>query len=177
MRADCVARSSMLCSDLNEKEIQRRGDTCIHVADSLCCTTERNTTLKSNCTPIFNEWCQGPGKYNKKKKRGIWQTIQKDSLYLFQFLFCYTKETESYNNVKTSCLSESTQVLPHKHTCEQCVALFPYGSFCKLHDGGNQFFWGPLWQSFWHLFTNIECQHFSLLCCIQVQHLLLLQFQ
>ena len=31
---------SMLCGDLNEKEIQGRGDTCIHVADSLCCTTE-----------------------------------------------------------------------------------------------------------------------------------------
>ena len=75
MRTNCVARSSMLCSDLNEKEIQRRGDTCIHVADSLCCTTESNTTLKSNYTPIFNKWCQGPGKYNKKKKRGIWQTI------------------------------------------------------------------------------------------------------
>ena len=21
------------------------------------------------------KWCQGPGKYNKKKKRGTWQTV------------------------------------------------------------------------------------------------------
>ena len=44
MRTDCIAQSSMLCSELNEKEIQR-GDTCICVADSFCCTTESNTTL------------------------------------------------------------------------------------------------------------------------------------
>ena len=32
---------SALCGDLNRKEIQKRG----HMADSLCCTTETNTTL------------------------------------------------------------------------------------------------------------------------------------
>ena len=31
--------------DLNGEEIQKRGDTCIHIADSLCCTAETNTTL------------------------------------------------------------------------------------------------------------------------------------
>ena len=35
---------SVLYGDLNGKEIQHRGDTCIHTADSLCCT-EINTTL------------------------------------------------------------------------------------------------------------------------------------
>ena len=29
---------SVLCGDLNEKEIQERGDICIRMADSLCCT-------------------------------------------------------------------------------------------------------------------------------------------
>ena len=29
---------SMLCGDLNGKEIQKRGDICILIADSLCCT-------------------------------------------------------------------------------------------------------------------------------------------
>ena len=33
-------------------------------------------------------------------------------------------------------------------------------------------FSGPSMASFWHLFTNIEWQHFSLLCYIQAQHLL-----
>ena len=37
---------SMLSVDLNRKEIQKRGDICIHIADSLCCTIETNNILK-----------------------------------------------------------------------------------------------------------------------------------
>ena len=36
---------SMLYGDINGKEIQKRGDMCIWVADSLCCTMETNTAL------------------------------------------------------------------------------------------------------------------------------------
>ena len=36
---------SLLCGDLNGKEIQKSGDKCIHVADSLSCTAEVNTTV------------------------------------------------------------------------------------------------------------------------------------
>ena len=36
---------SVLRGDLNEKEIQKRGDICIPIADSLCCTVYTNTTL------------------------------------------------------------------------------------------------------------------------------------
>ena len=36
---------SVLSVDLNRKEIQKRGDICIHIADSLCCTIETNTTF------------------------------------------------------------------------------------------------------------------------------------
>ena len=36
---------SMLYGDVNGKEIQKRGDMCIWVADSLCCTMETNTAL------------------------------------------------------------------------------------------------------------------------------------
>ena len=42
----------MLFGDLNGKKIQTRRDTCVPVADSLCCTAETNTTLYSNYTPI-----------------------------------------------------------------------------------------------------------------------------
>ena len=35
----------MLCGDPNEKEIQKRGDMCVHIADSLCYTAEISTTL------------------------------------------------------------------------------------------------------------------------------------
>ena len=31
---------SVLCTDLSRKEILKRRDICIHVTDSLCCTTE-----------------------------------------------------------------------------------------------------------------------------------------
>ena len=36
---------SVICGDLNGKEIQGRGDVCIHADDSLCCIAETNTTL------------------------------------------------------------------------------------------------------------------------------------
>ena len=42
----------MPCGDLNGKKIQKRGDMCICIEDSLCCTAETNTTLPSNYTPI-----------------------------------------------------------------------------------------------------------------------------
>ena len=48
----------MLCDDLegwdrkDKREAQEGGDICILTADSLCCTTETNTTLYSNYTPI-----------------------------------------------------------------------------------------------------------------------------
>ena len=38
----------MLCGDLNEKEIQKRGDACVRVADPLCCTADTNAALQSN---------------------------------------------------------------------------------------------------------------------------------
>ena len=49
----------MLCDDLagcdgvvGRREVQEEGDICIHIADSLPCTAETNTTLYSNYTPI-----------------------------------------------------------------------------------------------------------------------------
>lgn len=47
LRAPC----SVLCADLNRKEIQEMvgggggGNTCTQVADLLCCTTETHSTL------------------------------------------------------------------------------------------------------------------------------------
>ena len=48
MRTDCLTQgsrlSAMWCA-LNVKEIQKRGDICIHTADWLCSTAKTNTTL------------------------------------------------------------------------------------------------------------------------------------
>ena len=38
----------VLCGDLNGKEIQKRGNICIRIVHSLCCTANTNTTLWSN---------------------------------------------------------------------------------------------------------------------------------
>ena len=37
----------VLCGELNGKEIEKRGDICIYIADSLCCTVETNTNCKA----------------------------------------------------------------------------------------------------------------------------------
>ena len=60
----------MLCDDLVGREevnwkqgigrdVQEGGDVCIHIADTLCCTAETNTTLQSNYPPV------------KKKKKKV----------------------------------------------------------------------------------------------------------
>jgi len=36
---------SVLCGDQTGKEIQKREDTYIHMADSLCCTAETDTAM------------------------------------------------------------------------------------------------------------------------------------
>ena len=52
----------MLCGNLNGKEIPKRGDLCIHIADLLCCIMETNATLQSSYSSI---------KINLKKKRKV----------------------------------------------------------------------------------------------------------
>ena len=37
--------STVRCGDLNGKEIQKRGDICIHIAASLCCTAEAKHSI------------------------------------------------------------------------------------------------------------------------------------
>ena len=50
----------------NGREIQKRGDTCICIAESLCCRVETNTTMYSNYTPI---------KINFKKLPSSWPLL------------------------------------------------------------------------------------------------------
>ena len=48
-----ILEKTSICGDQNGKEIQKRGDICRHVADSLCCTAETNITLEINYTPML----------------------------------------------------------------------------------------------------------------------------
>ena len=45
--------SSIRCSgDINGEKIRKRGNICICITDSLCCTVDTNTILQSNYMPI-----------------------------------------------------------------------------------------------------------------------------
>ena len=47
---------SIFCSNLSEKKkIWERIDMCICKTESLCCSSETNTTLLTNCTPTWNK--------------------------------------------------------------------------------------------------------------------------
>ena len=50
---------------------QERGDMCILISDSHCCTAENNTTLESNYPPIKKERKEGRegGRQEGEKKR------------------------------------------------------------------------------------------------------------
>ena len=72
----------MLCGDLNGKEIQKRGDMCIHTDDSFHCTVETNTTLLNNYTSIkkkkkrnqgFSRWSSGSD--SELPRKGAWGSI------------------------------------------------------------------------------------------------------
>ena len=71
----------MLYGDLNRREIQGREDICICVAQSLRCTTETNTTLKSNYTPIKN---------NIKKRRSLYSPRSETNKILYFNLLFYS---------------------------------------------------------------------------------------
>ena len=48
MTSYCIVQGtlSVLCTDLDGREIQKRGDLCKHIADSLCGTAETSNTGK-----------------------------------------------------------------------------------------------------------------------------------
>ena len=47
MKICYIAQETLLslCGDPNGKKIQKRGDICLHIMDSICCTAEANTIL------------------------------------------------------------------------------------------------------------------------------------
>ena len=68
-RNNCIHRklNSVLYGDLNGKEIQKRGDICIHMTGSLCCTAENNN--------IVNQLYSNKKLILKRKKKNIMQGI------------------------------------------------------------------------------------------------------
>ena len=64
MGGQCISQRAQLGAQLSPRavgwrrggrEAQQGEDICMHIADSLCCTVEMNTTLQSNYTPIKNK--------------------------------------------------------------------------------------------------------------------------
>ena len=62
---------SMLCGSLDRRGVWGRMDTCICMAESLCCSPEIITTLLIGYTPIQNK------KFNKRKRNmfGSFQSL------------------------------------------------------------------------------------------------------
>ena len=52
-----TAQRTLLCALWwpNGKEIQKRGDMCIHIADSLCCTAETMQHCKATILQLKNK--------------------------------------------------------------------------------------------------------------------------
>ena len=59
---------SMLCGSLQGRGVWGRMDTCICMAESLCCSPETTTTLLISCTPIQNKKFNVWGKNRQRKK-------------------------------------------------------------------------------------------------------------
>ena len=76
----------MLYGDLNGKKVQKRGDVCIGVADSLCCMVEINTG-EGNGTPLQYSGLENP------MDRGAWKApvygVAKSWTQLSDFTFTF----------------------------------------------------------------------------------------
>ena len=48
---------SVVCCDLNKKEMRKRGDICICATDLLCCTAKTNAILESNYVVVQSLSC------------------------------------------------------------------------------------------------------------------------
>ena len=77
MGAYGITWGSVLCGDLNGKEIQKREGICTCAADSPCYTAEMKTTLQSNYTPI---------KKKRKKKEKKQREPEGMKLQIFSLL-------------------------------------------------------------------------------------------
>ena len=91
----------MLYGDLNGKKVQKRGDVCIGVADSLCCMVEINTG-EGNGTPLQYSCLENP------MDRGAWWAAvhgvakSRTRLSDFTFTFHFTeleKEIATHSSV------------------------------------------------------------------------------
>ena len=54
-------------------EVQEGGDVCIHIADSLHCTAETNTTLYSNYTPIKKKTVKNMRRFTESLGILLWE--------------------------------------------------------------------------------------------------------
>ena len=124
--------SLVLCDDLDGwdgssdgREVQEKGDTCIHTADSLSCTGEANAILQSNYTPIKKQ-------YNKTLPRGKKLQvfiIQKDTCTpMFRAALFIIVKTRKH----CKCLLENEWIKMWYTYTMQYLLLFLVSKFCLI---------------------------------------------
>ena len=89
------------CSDLIGKEIQKRGDSGINIADSLCCTAETNAG-EGNGNPLQCSCLENPmgGGAWEATVHGVAQSWTRLSNFTFTFHFCaLEKEKATHSSV------------------------------------------------------------------------------
>ena len=118
----------MLYGDLNGKKVQKRGDVCIGVADSLCCMVEINTR-EGNGTPLQYSGLENP------MDRGAWKApvhgVEKSRTFTFterlHFHFSLSCIGEGNGNpLQCSCLENPGT--------EEPGGLLSMGSHRVRHD-------------------------------------------
>ena len=119
----------MLCGELNGKEIEKRGDICIYIADSLCCTVETNTNCKA--TILQKKWILKNSEaltLGKCKVRVQWASdhtaFSSTDQYItsfYVFLFNFWFNIYIINSLTLKSEPTGLQLIPEWSLCITCL--------------------------------------------------------
>ena len=116
----------MLCGSLNRRGVWRRMDTCICMAESLCCPPETVTTLAISYTPIQNKklfkmhWfvrSKLPHKYTLLFDNNQLETLVLDDSIMDKMwtVLCLSKKAQLLSKIslKEACIREKRMFFPY----------------------------------------------------------------
>ena len=92
--------SSMLCGSLDGRRVWGRTDTCICMAESLCCSPETTTTLLIGYTPIQNKKFKVWGK--KKRNTTVRAPVSRTKPTIKQRCAASLEHRDTHRCLRTS---------------------------------------------------------------------------